>query len=154
MRHLKTAGLPALSALLLPLMALAACASGGGGEADGPEPLSTLEALTLGETWVLRSMRGVDSIPQSSPPALQFLTNGRITGNTGCNQMNGRYELDGVAVDFDGLATTRMACEGPVGELEGLFIEMLRSASYLELGSEFLDLFDGDGARMARFSRR
>jgi heat shock protein HslJ len=152
MRHFRIPLTSTLSALVLPLLALTACASGGDG--DAPEPLSTLEALTLGETWVLRSIRGMDSVPESGQPEIQFLINGRLTGNTGCNRMNGRYELDGVAVDFDGLATTRMACEDVVGELEGLFIETLRGARYLELGPEFLDLFDGDGARMARFSRR
>ena len=157
MRHNRLSVAPSLAALValaLPLTALSACASGGGGEGDAPEPLSTLETLTLGETWVLRSMRGLDSVPESAPPEIQFLTNGRLTGSTGCNRMNGRYELDGVAVDFDGLATTRMACEGAIGEIESLFVETLRSARYLELGPEFLDLFDGDGTRMARFSRR
>ena len=143
--------------LALPALALLACASGGGSANGAEEPAgerSTLETLTLGETWFLRSMRGLDAIPQSAVPSVQFLTNGRLTGNTGCNQMNGRYALDGVAVDFAGLATTRMACDGAPGEMEPLFLQTLEAARFLELGPEFLDLFDEDLERLARFSRR
>lgn len=144
--------------LALPALAVLACASGGGsangGGEDTFEDQSTLETLTLGETWVLRSMRGVETMPSSAVPSIQFLTNERLTGNTSCNQLNGRYELDGIAVDFAGLATTRMACEGAPGEMEPLFLRTLEAARFLELGPEFLDLFDGDGVRLARFSRR
>ncbi len=157
-RAMPTIRIPlALPFLALAFIALSACASGGGSANGTGEPVeerSTLETLTLGETWVLRSVRGVEAIPESAVPSIQFLTNGRLTGNTSCNQMNGRYALDGVAVDFAGLATTRMACDGAPGEMEPRFLQTLEAARFLELGPEFLDLFDEDGERVARFSRR
>ena len=85
----------ALSGLaLLAALSLTACASAGGGP---PPPL-------VGTTW----QHGADG-PQAAHLLLDEKAQ-RLVGFGGCNRLTGRYTLNGSALSFDGVASTRRAC--------------------------------------------
>ena len=68
---------------------------------------------------------------EGTPPFLQFKPEqGRLSGSTGCNRLNGEYRSWGAA-GFTALplATTRMACQGERGEQEVRFLGALARAT-------------------------
>ncbi len=65
----------------------------------------------------------------------------RVTGSTGCNRLNGSYDLTGVNfLKFSPLATTKMACQG---NTEAEFIEALGQVNNWSIASEQLLLSNG-----------
>jgi len=60
----------------------------------------------------------------------------KVTGSTGCNALNGSYELTGVnLIKFSPLATTKMACPG---NTEATFIEALGQVNNWSISNEQL----------------
>jgi heat shock protein HslJ len=51
-------------------------------------------------------------------PRLEFVTEGRLSGFTGCNMMSGTWRTEGGEVRLGSLATTKRFCVGPEGETE------------------------------------
>ena len=91
---------------------------------------SSLRQLSLlQDSWVLTSFQGTSvtaSGPRNEVPRLEIsLTEGRVTGTTGCNRLNGPVKADTRRILFGPLITTRMACEGAVGQLESKFLHEL-----------------------------
>ncbi len=77
-----------------------------------------------GRRWVvdgLMDSEAASSVPQGAQAYLEFQggpQDGKVTGNTGCNSLSGTYaEADG-KITFSSVATTRIACPGPQGQLE------------------------------------
>ncbi|MEO5636710.1 MAG: META domain-containing protein [Chitinophagaceae bacterium] len=65
----------------------------------------------------------------------------KVTGSTGCNRLNGSYDLTGVNfVKFSPIVTTRMACEG---KTEAQFIEALAQVNNWSIFNEQLLLGNG-----------
>lgn len=76
----------------------------------------------------------------------------RVTGHSGCNQLTGSYWLDGERLEFERLATTRMACAGEP-DVERAYLEALESVSRYELYGERLELYSGP-EQVARLEAR
>ncbi|MDF0652526.1 MAG: hypothetical protein CV081_04985 [Nitrospira sp. LK265] len=92
----------------------------------------TMEQMDLFETeW--RLIKIEDRLVQagSGPRAhVRFVSDGRkLEGFTGCNRLQGHYELAGRNVRFVGLATTRKLCPGLM-ELERAFVNGLERTRY------------------------
>ena len=102
-----------LARLLASLCAagLAACAA----PAGAPQAAETRAAPLAGTRWV-----GVvdPSIDRRATPWIEFVGEGRITGFTGCNMLNGNWSGEGAATRLGGLVTTKRMCLGPEGEVE------------------------------------
>ncbi len=65
----------------------------------------------------------------------------KVTGSTGCNRLNGTYDLTGVNfIKFSSLATTKMACPG---NTEAKFIEALGQVNNWSISNEQLLLSNG-----------
>lgn len=65
----------------------------------------------------------------------------KVSGSTGCNRLNGSFELTGVNfIKFSPLATTRMACPG---NTEAKFIEALGQVNNWSISNEQLLLNNG-----------
>jgi heat shock protein HslJ len=96
MRHSRRSA--ALSLVLVAVAGgvLAGCASSSGSGA------------ALSETDVTGKWVEADSEP---PVYLDLGEDGALTGNDGCNQLSGTWDVDGTSVDFSELAATMMACE-------------------------------------------
>lgn len=69
----------------------------------------------LNGTWAVTSINGV-AVDDPEVKLVIDVDEGRIHGNTGCNILNGSFEIDmeqANSISFSSLATTRRACENP-----------------------------------------
>jgi heat shock protein HslJ len=78
------------------------------------------------------------------------IAGGRVTGSGGCNRLMGSATISGDGISFTGLATTRMACPGPVMAQEKAFLDALMAARTFRLEAGSLSLQDAAGNELAR----
>ncbi|MEJ2580554.1 MAG: YbaY family lipoprotein [Acidobacteriota bacterium] len=77
----------------------------------------------------------------------------RVTGFSGCNQLVGRYEIEGTSLRFSGVAKTGKACLQGM-ETEAAFTSALERTRSFRLYSQHLELLDRSGAVLARLESR
>jgi putative lipoprotein len=117
---------------------------------SAPQSAAPLE----GTHWALNELAG-----QQVPPAtghqsayLQFTAEGnRVAGSTGCNRLTGAYQKTGSGLKFNPIATTMMACLGPVMEQENKFKDALNSTTRYRIQGNTLVLLNGKTV-LARFN--
>ncbi|MFE6964735.1 META domain-containing protein [Agromyces sp. NPDC057679] len=107
-RAIRTASAVSLAAATLVLFG--ACASAGTSNtppasvpatAPSPLPVSAGAVGTWGDT------------DDATAPSLSLAADGTLAGTDGCNRLTGRWEDEGGGrIEFDDVASTRMACEG------------------------------------------
>ncbi|MYT20685.1 META domain-containing protein [Streptomyces sp. SID7760] len=94
--------------------------------AEPPAPDAPLTTTA----WTVTSLaggQGAASVPAGAAGKAVFTIapDGSASGSLGCNRFSAKATVDGHTLSFAPLTSTRMACEGPVGELErkltGLF---------------------------------
>ena len=112
-------------------------------------------ALTVENTrWVLNStLVGGDAVVSLAIDSDIFmqLTEGNASGSAGCNNFNGSYVLDGAALSFGPLATTRMLCEDERNARETEILEILTKTAQFKIERSELQLFDADWQFLAAF---
>lgn len=124
--------------LLLPLLAC-------GGSAVPPAP------PFVGTTWLLTSLDGapVATAPGGEAPALQFFSEGRLAGSTGCNRLMAGWHAEGDdGLRIDRTTTTRRACP-PGSDLEPRFLAALEAVTARRMVDGRLELLAGDRVRAA-----
>ena len=125
----------------LTILVVAACDSTGSGTNTTPEPTSPAD-LT-GTSWTLVSIGATPAI-EGAGASLAFDSAGNVNGSTGCNSFSGSYALDGSALTFGPLATTRMACEDAVMAQEAAVLEALSGVSGWEVDAYEMLHLTGD----------
>jgi heat shock protein HslJ len=85
---------------------------------------------------------------------IQFGSDGRVSGSTGCNRFSGTYSQDGDALTIGTLATTRRACLPEVMRREQQFLTLLGNVFYAEGTHLKLTLKGPDGNVLAELVRR
>lgn len=102
--------------------------------------------------WKLVHLEGRPVTAEGTPPFLQFKPEqGRLSGSTGCNRLNGEYRSWGSGgFTVLPLATTRMACHGERGEQEVRLLGALSRATHRIQAANSLELL-ADGLPLARF---
>jgi heat shock protein HslJ len=85
---------------------------------------------------------------------IQFRSDGRVTGYSGCNRFTGKYTQDGGTLIMGPLATTRMACLPEAMEGEQEFLALLGKIRHVDRTNLQLILKDGDGNVLAELIRR
>lgn len=130
-----------LTVALVAILSLAACKP----EPDTANPLSL-----LGRAWQVTSIGGQD-VTVADPahaPSIVFTANGRVSGFTGCNRMNGEARIGKGTIDIsENLATTRMACLDPGrNDTERRFTETLPRAKNWTMEGDTL-VFKDESAR-------
>ncbi|MGH3739265.1 MAG: META domain-containing protein [Micromonosporaceae bacterium] len=97
----------------------------------------TLDTLVDGQT--------ASSLPQGVKAHLNFNTEGKITGNTGCNHLGGGYtEADGT-LTFDTIGVTKMACGGAKDTVEKAVLAVLDGTVSYRIDGETLILTHPSG---------
>jgi len=103
-----------------------------------------LQSLS-GTTWQLSELNGtaVDAkLYRRSIPYVTFETNTRISGNSGCNNFSGSYNLnDEGGINISQIAATKMFCEGVD---EKGFFDALDNATVTKAQKDKLVLINGD----------
>ena len=87
---------------------------------------------------------------QRAPHIILQADSKQLTGSGGCNRMFGVYELNGDALRFSGIGSTKMACPSGM-DIETAFLPtLLKVAKWRVLGQQ-LELSDSTGMVLARF---
>lgn len=123
-------GLACLVALII-----AACSTSDK-EARAP---SQAPAELLEETWLAREI-GREPVAGGGQPTLRFTNDGRAGGSGGCNTYAAPVNIDGDAIAFGRLASTRMACEPPLLDQEQKFFIALAGVRSFTLKGQQLTL--------------
>jgi len=118
---------------LLTIFALAACAGGSSKSIQGQ--------------WKLVSY-SFDSSQMPAAPgvetSIEFGSDGRMSGNVGCNGFGGDYTMDDDTITFKSVMATLMFCEGPVGEQELGTLTVLRDSAKFVLDGNKLIITSAD----------
>jgi heat shock protein HslJ len=94
-----------------------------------------------GTSWTLVDLAGVElAVPA---PSIAFGADGTVSGSGGCNTFNGTYTVDGSAISFGPLTTTRMACPDDVMSVEDAFLLALDGAAAWSIGGDGRLVLDG-----------
>ena len=110
-----------------------------------PTPLENVQ-------WTLLQLDG-EAVKSGARGALTLSLGSkdrRLSGFAGCNRMIGGYELDGEAVKFTGMATTRMACIDLTPE-EPLLRALAATTRWRVTGNT-LELSDASGTVRTRWT--
>jgi heat shock protein HslJ len=83
-----------------------------------------------------------------SKVTLNFGADGQVSGNSGCNNYSGGYEVSGNALKVGPLASTMMACDKPAGVMdqEQQYLAALQNAATYEIVGDTLTIRDAGGA--------
>jgi heat shock protein HslJ len=88
----------------------------------------------------------VPRLPDNRAPTLQLDgEEARASGFTGCNRMTGSFVLEGDALSFGLLATTRMACEALSSQVEMGYLQSIESVTRWRRRDDGLELMDLEG---------
>lgn len=116
----------------------------------------SLASTVAGHTWTMVALDN-DSLPAGVTAPTLTLADGRLSGNSGCNQYNGGVsEPEPGALKVGPTAGTRRACEGEEAEVERRFLSGLAKATrYTFLaGRLVISGLDGDQMRSLTFTRQ
>jgi len=98
-------------------------------------------------TGVNNGRQAVTGLVAGSAITLDLEPGGRITGNATCNRYVGAYAVDGEAITFGPLATTRMACPSDaLAEQERAYLAALTAVAAWSARGGRLELRDASGA--------
>jgi len=92
--------------------------------------------------WFLLPVLSSDTATGRIPTLVFDVNRHRLTGNTGCNSISGRFSVSGKSLQIDSnIVTTKMAC---TGYNEKAFIKsLLRANSYKIQDGVLVLLYDG-----------
>jgi heat shock protein HslJ len=145
-----------LAVLVVAGSVLTACGSddGGGGRGSGGSSSggSGGKAQPLeGTEWILdQEASGLTPVPAAVVTA-QFSSDGRLTGNAGCNNYSTSYEADGSDLTIAGpIAQNLMACAGPVMRVEGSYLARLPKAKSFAIRGRTLTITTSAAALVYR----
>ncbi|MCX5042529.1 META domain-containing protein [Aldersonia sp. NBC_00410] len=108
----------------------------------------------IGTNWLVQSTIASGAITTSvalerAAAHLVLDPSGAVTGNTGCNNFNGPATVSepasGTTIEFGPLATTRMACEPDLAEVEQSVLAVLSGTVEATVDADKLTLRKPDG---------
>jgi len=107
------------------------------------------ETSLAGSEWRPEELSG-QQLEAEVSVFLQFRSEAKISGLSGCNRFTGQYSVENGLV-FSGVATTRRACIASIMELEQEFLAVLGATrGYVRSGIR-LEMHDGSGQVLAIF---
>jgi heat shock protein HslJ len=99
----------------------------------------------LHDIWALDSLYGEKVIIEENTrnlPVLElYVKDERVHGNTGCNTIDGKLDIDNNKIKFLNLVTTEMACSN---NIEQEFLSALKKVNNYKLEKMRLFLFEDD----------
>lgn len=113
----------------------------------GPLESPSSEVTRLFEVkWVLIEIRGV-AVKTSNPEITFGHVAKMFSAQGGCNQIVGRFEVEGSSLTFSGLVGTRLACvDSDTQQIEIEFIKALERTTHFQIQDGVLSLYDSDSA--------
>ena len=115
------------------------------------ESAASQPSALIGTAWRLDDLAG-KGVVAGTQATLEFLPDGRASGNGSCNRFNGVVTLEGDTIRFGGIAATRMACaNNAANEQETAYFQALQDAVRYEQDGETLSVFTKGGGEPLRF---
>lgn len=115
-----------------------------GGKSYSGCGLSLRQVALLQNNWALTELNGrplsAEGAGRDLPRLEIALSEGRVTGTTGCNRLSGPIKADARQLMLGPLATTRMACSDERGRLESDFLRALQQPLAYRIGDGKLTL--------------
>lgn len=106
-----------------------------------------------GSTWRVEDIQG-RSAPDNVQTTLSVAADGAAAGSTGCNRFRGQAVVDGAALRFGPLATTRRACAPAVADQEKKFLRALERVRFARFDGSRLLLLSKSGAILLTLTRK
>jgi len=113
-----------------------------------------------GTTWQVTAYnngnQAVIGVVEGTTLTASFGKDGSMSGNSGCNDFNGPYKIDGDQITIGPLASTMKMCSDPAGvmEQEVQYLAALQSAANYQIEGNVLQLRTKDDALAAMFNRK
>ncbi|MFC7447414.1 META domain-containing protein [Rhodococcus daqingensis] len=112
--------------------------------------VATPDRPITGTTWVVDQLIGPTAVTTSvaletAAPNLLIGEDGSVTGSAGCNRITGTAQVAGDKVTFGPLATTRMACEPEVAEVERAVLNVLNGETTFTVDADRARVMQADG---------
>jgi len=103
--------------------------------------------------WSMVRIGEFDSVPAVvATPTIRFGSDGRLSGNTGCNQAGANYTVEGATLTIDAVISTKRACIEPQGNaLEFAYVQAVEATRSYRIVNGELELLDASNAVVARF---
>ena len=149
--------------------AVAACSrtpesGAGGSKADSTSPPPTPAPVVADSTtpgsaelrgtdWRLVAVGDKVVAPADSQRAAHITlqpNSKQVAGSGGCNRLFGVYELNGDALRFSGVGSTKMACRTGM-DTEAAFLSALLHVARWRISGQQLEMTDSSGTVLARF---
>lgn len=114
-------------------------------------PIAAAQPL-LETVWQLVSVNGAlaQGVVLGQPAHLRLRKGGKLTGSTGCNRLQGSWQLGPDKISLGRIVSTRAICHAAMTVQEHAMIDALRTArQYRQVGHQ-LELLQGDQV-LARF---
>lgn len=112
------------------LFVLAACSGGSSASVQG--------------TWKLVSYNQTPAVPDVDT-SINFGSDGKLNANVGCNVLNGDYSVGGDTITFGAIASTKMFCQGAVGEQELGTLTVFQGSGSFVIDGNTLTITSADG---------
>jgi len=127
------------------LLILAACSS--------PNPSSAITG-----DWKLLSYGDPANLTPALPnvdTAIKIDSNGQISGNVGCNNFGGTYEVSGDKISFSSMMSTMMFCDETSAQ-EQVVLRVLsdNAISQLHMEGDSLTITSADGSSVVNLARK
>lgn len=96
-----------------------------------------------GTSWKLTGLSSITGeLPKTAKEVTMRLDTGRVFGSGGCNRYFGSYSLNGSSLKFNGVASTKMFCQGAMEVEDGLMQSINNTDGYYVRG-KWLTLLKG-----------
>jgi heat shock protein HslJ len=103
----------------------------------------------VGPKWTVTSLldgEGASSMPSGVVAVLTFSEDGKVSGNTGCNILNGQARVAGDKVTFSAIGTTKRMCNDVAGPVETHILAVLQGEVIWRIEGDKLVLAHPSGA--------
>jgi putative lipoprotein len=111
--------------------------------AEHPSPIGSWRATVIGG----------EVIPTEVEVTATFGDDGRVNGRGGCNRYSGSFTVTGSEMAFGPIMSTRMACIGEGGRIEGRYLAALDAVTGWTLASNTLTLAGPAGSDAIVYER-
>lgn len=98
-------------------------------------------------SWKLISYGSItspSSVDANVESTLIFGENGKLSGNGGCNQLMGNYEVRDKQITFGPISSTRKRCSDPVMAQEGIVLKVLTDTVSFKVEGNILTITNND----------
>lgn len=103
--------------------------------------------------WRAIEIGGQAAIESQRPASMELGARNQASGSGGCNRWGAEYRIEPGRISFSQIHSTRIACEGQVGEQENIFFAVLNEADRYTIWADGSLTIATPAGRTATFRR-